>query len=306
MRIVVVGLGNQGRKRLRIAGDDVVGTVDPYNAEAEYRSVEEVPLDTYDATLVCTSDESKLSILEYLLARGKHVLVEKPLLTTDGNELKQLQELAEDNGAVCYTAYNHRFEPHIVRLKEILDSERLGSVYSARFFYGNGTAREVRDSWRDQGMGVLADLGSHLLDIVIFLFGRSARHFEAWSLGAYENRAYDHVHLGSQGIPSLQLQATLLSWRNSFTVDIIGENGSAHMDCLCKWGPSTLTVRERVLPSGKPDEERFILECSDPTWEVEYRDFKERCRSVRSNIDNDIWINEVLHGVIQDSREVPV
>ena len=36
---------------------------------------------------------------------------------------------------------------------------------------------------------------------------------------------------------------TLLSWRNHFTCDIFAENGSAHIESLCKWGPSTFTLR---------------------------------------------------------------
>ena len=47
----------------------------------------------------------------------------------------------------------------------------LGKVYHCRMFYGNGTARLVRDSaWRDKGAGVLPDLGSHLLDTINFWF----------------------------------------------------------------------------------------------------------------------------------------
>ena len=43
-------------------------------------------------------------------------------------------------------------------------------------FYGNGTARLVRDSdWRDQGSGVLHDLGSHLLDTVAYWFGQPSQ-----------------------------------------------------------------------------------------------------------------------------------
>ena len=43
MRALVVGLGVQGAKRRRVAGVDVVATVDPARAEADYRAVEDVP-----------------------------------------------------------------------------------------------------------------------------------------------------------------------------------------------------------------------------------------------------------------------
>jgi hypothetical protein len=88
---------------------------------------------------------------------------------------------------------------------------------------------------------------------------------------------------------------TLLSWRNSFRADVIGELGSAHIDCLCKWGPSVFTYRKRVLPSGRPDEESHTLVCADPTWEMEYEHFKRLCQRPETNLDTDIWINSVLH-----------
>ena len=67
MRVVVVGLGIQGRKRRTIAGADVVATVDPVNRDADYCSLADIPLNGYDAALVCTPDEPKLELLTYLL-----------------------------------------------------------------------------------------------------------------------------------------------------------------------------------------------------------------------------------------------
>ena len=75
MRVIVVGLGIQGRKRETIAGSEVVATVDPTKEGARYRSIEEVPLNDYDAALVCTPDEPKYKILRYLLSNKKHVMV---------------------------------------------------------------------------------------------------------------------------------------------------------------------------------------------------------------------------------------
>ena len=227
------------------------------------------------------------------------MLVEKPLIAETDAELVRLRELAVANRAVCYTAYNHRFEPHIVRLKEALDSGVLGRVYLAKFFYGNGTARDVRNSaWRDQGMGVFPDLGSHLLDWTLFLFGAPAARAEVWRNDRFENKASDHFHFGFRGnSPELDFEMTLLSWRNTFRCDVFAERGSAHIDCLCKWGPSTFTLRKRVLPSGRPGEETETLACPDPTWKAEYDHFLGLCRAPSNNIDNDIWINGVFNDV---------
>ena len=275
MKVVVVGLGNQGRKRRAVAGEDVVATVDPCNPEADHRELGAVGAGAYDAALVCTPDKAKLAVIEELVAGGKHVLVEKPLLVGFDDNLR-LEALAAETGAICYTAYNHRFEPHLARVKKLLDEGTLGKLYNARLFYGNGTARDVKESvWRDQGMGVVGDLGSHLLDLSLFLFGDrvgdSATACVPWSRTCYENAAPDHAIFSLRGEFEVAMEVSLLSWRNSFKLDITAEKGSIHVDGLCKWGPSEFVVRHRVLPSGKPDEERRAIERDDPTWALEYR-----------------------------------
>lgn len=299
MKVIVVGLGIQGRKRMPFVGADLAATVDPVASDAQYRRVQDVPLGTFDAALVCTPDDAKLPILDYLLSNGKHVLVEKPLLAVEDEHLRRLAQLVRMRGVTCYTAYNHRFEPHLVAARHEIERGDLGRLYLARMFYGNGTARDVRNSpWRDQGLGVVTDLASHLLDLCLFLFGQPEGEPEVWSCHRFENQAFDHFVIGfPDASPSVSLEGTLLSWRNSFGLDILAENGSVHVDSLCKWGPTTLTVRTRVLPSGKPPERAVTLEQRDPTWAAEYAHFLQLCTRGGTNIENDIWINSVLNAV---------
>src|SRR5580698_7823465 len=190
MRVLVLGMGVQGRKRQRLLGADFAGDVDPVADGVRYRRLEDVPLGDYDAALACIPDAPKLQVLRYLLGHGKHVLVEKPLFTPEDADLTELEALARRTGAVCYTAYNHRFEPHFVRMRDLVRSGALGRLYRCRMFYGNGTARLVRESaWRDRGAGVLPDLGSHLLDTVRFWFGDLGDAFQVTSVSCHENLA---------------------------------------------------------------------------------------------------------------------
>src|SRR5215510_6772335 len=100
MRVLVVGLGIQGNKRRHIAAADFIADVDPIKSEARYRDIRDVPLDAYDAALVCTPDEPKTELLAYLLGNGKHALVEKPLWAESEEEIARLTRLAEANEAV--------------------------------------------------------------------------------------------------------------------------------------------------------------------------------------------------------------
>ena len=214
MKIAVIGLGVQGNKRAAVAGREVVATVDPVARKARYQSIQKVRPDSFDTAFVCTPDSAKLKLIRYLLAHGKNVLTEKPLLAREPRQLAKLRYFAKASGKVCYTAYNHRFEPNLIRLKRFLDQKAVGRVYYANFFYGNGTARDVRNSsWRDRGAGVLPDLGSHLLDMVLFLFGKGNASFEILDVKNYENRTPDYVLFGSRQKPWIRLEATLLSWK---------------------------------------------------------------------------------------------
>lgn len=311
MRVVVAGLGVQGAKRRAVAAADVAATVDPVVAEADYRRVEDVPLDHYDAVLLCVPDEAKVALIDYVLSNGKHVLVEKPLIAATEAELERLAALARSQRVVCYTAYNHRFEPHFVAMRRAIESGRLGRVYAMRLFYGNGTARLVRESaWRDRGAGVLPDLGSHLLDTSLFWTGEKREDFLVVSANRFENRAFDHLTFVANGIPTLQFEVTLLSWCNHFYADVYAENGSAHIASLCKWGPSRFTIRDRKLPSGRPDEETVTLVQPDPTWAAEYAHFRTLCEDPAAadfgNTTNDIWIDGQLRRLADQAlREFP-
>jgi predicted dehydrogenase len=164
-------------------------------------------------------------------------------------------------------------------------------------FYGNGTARLVRDSqWRDQGDGVLPDLDSHLLDTCRFWFGNKLGDFKLTAAHNFENLAPDHIIISSESNqPRIELEMTLCMWRNHFTCDILAEKGTAHIESLCKWGPTTFSHRVRMLPSGRPPEKSRTLVQEDPTWEAEYKHFKQLVESgMQTDLTNDLWLQTNL------------
>ena len=300
LRLAIFGLGVQGRKRARIAGADLAATIDPVASDADLRAIEDLDLDLIDAAAVCTPDHAKPELLQRLLAAGKHVLVEKPLMLGEDAAYQALARTAKATGAVLYTAYNHRFEPHFIRMRDLLASGALGRVYSLRIFYGNGTARLVADSpWRDRNSGVLPDLGSHLLDTLRFWFGDEARwDFKLVRASSFETKAFDNVVLAGAGAPDVELEMSLISWRNDFSADVFADKGSAHIRSLCKWGPSSFIHRTRILPSGRPTEAEVTLTQEDPTWSLEYAHFKDLCHSLSENrpepLVDDLWIEREL------------
>ena len=297
MRVLIVGLGVQGRKRSKLLGSKFVASVDPKSTDATYENISSAPLEDFDAAFLCVPDDQKMELIDYCVRNNKHVLVEKPLTGHNFSQLQELEARAQKANVLVYTAYNHRFEPHFKGIKDIIDSKKLGKIFSIRMFYGNGTARLVRESeWRDTGLGVITDLAPHLLDTLAFWTNTGNLNGLSLRTNRFENMAPDHAIIQAKlNEIDIQLEMSLCMWRNSFFCDIIGEEGSAHVTSLCKWGPSSLIFRERILPSGRPKEEVHTLEMPDPTWELEHEYFFNQISAgAQTNLSTDIWIQRTL------------
>ena len=81
MKILIVGLGVQGQKRKKLINKNYFfASVDNKNKNADFKSIEDVPVDKYTSVFVCTPDSAKLKILNYCIKHKKHALIEKPLV----------------------------------------------------------------------------------------------------------------------------------------------------------------------------------------------------------------------------------
>ena len=301
MKVVIVGYGTQGKKRFQVAKKNVVAIVDPNIKNTKYKKLSEIDPKIYDCVLLCVPDNQKIKLIDYCIKHKKHILVEKPIICSN-NKIKQIQNESSKNKIVVYTAYNHRFEPNLISVKKILNNRRIGKIYYARIFYGNGTAKLVRNSpWRDKGNGVIGDLGSHLLDLYLFLFNDKNIKFSKIISSRYENKSFDHsIIVGKKRKFNINLEMSMCSWRNEFFLDIYGSLGSVHVKSLCKWGPSNLIFRKRKLPSGKPYETKTTIKMKDPTWIKEYNYFTKIIKTSQiSSLENDIWINNTLEKVVK-------
>ena len=298
MRVLIIGLGNQGKKRIKsLNKTDKYITLDPYNNKADYKSIKNIPLNYFDVAFLCIPDDLKVKYMKYLIINGKHHLIEKPLILNKRN-FNELSYLSKKYKTVSYTAYNHRFEPHFVNLKRIINKKKIGKIYSCNLFYGNGTSTLVKESnWKDSKSGVLADLGSHILDICYFWFGTKIKSVKKISNNKFENKSYDFSSFLIEYThgPLIHVVITYCMWKNDFTCDLLAKNGSAHINSLIKWRPSNLSVRYRKYPSGIPKETTKKITGSDPTWKKEYNYFKKLIKTKKYNdFKKDLSINKYI------------
>ncbi|MDP9901368.1 oxidoreductase [Variovorax ginsengisoli] len=107
------------------------------------------------------------------LKSGKHVVVDKPF-TLDAAQAHDLAALAAQHQRVLSVYQNRRYDADFLTLRDLLASGQLGRpVYFESHF--DRFRPEVRDRWREQavpGAGLWGDLGSHLLDQALQLFGK--------------------------------------------------------------------------------------------------------------------------------------
>lgn len=302
---LIVGLGNQGLKRKKFFKKNEVISCDTKNKLADYNSVDNLPIKKIDIAYLCLPDYIKKKFIKFFLNNNKNILVEKPtlLLKKDYNFIKKK---IKKNNLIFYTAYNHRFEPHIIKLKNIINSQTLGKIYFAKFFYGNGTASLVRNSiWKDKSKGVVSDLGSHLIDMVLFLFKKKNFVFDLLKKNNFENRTSDHaIFYSKNNRIKIFCETTLLMWKNTFTIDVIGQKGSAHLNGLCKWGPSILTLRKRKYPSGVPEDKILRIKTIDPTWKKEHDFFQNLVKKKDVNLslkylEKDLYISAQIKRLLK-------
>jgi scyllo-inositol 2-dehydrogenase (NADP+) len=298
MRIAIVGYGVQGQKRIKLLEKKKIACIIDKYKNNFFKSIYNVPLNTYDTVFICTPDREKYDIALHCLKNKKNILVEKPFQFKNKKQLKILKKLVLKNKLVFYTAYNHRFEPGLIKIKEFLKKKIIGSIYSCRIFYGNGTSLLVKKSrWRDKKPGVIYDIGSHLIDICMFLFEKKLENITLTEANKFENKAYDHAVVNLKSKKSrIQLEMSLCSWENSFNLDLIGSKGSLHLNSLCKWSNSTLTLKKRKFPSGKPVIKKIFFKKGDPTWRKEHKYFSKLVKQKINTklLDKDFLIDRYL------------
>ena len=130
-----------------------------------------------DAVYVATPPGNHLESALRVCAAGKPCYVEKPAARSH-SETQAMVERFREAGIKLFVAYYRRALPRFLKVKELLESKKIGTVTAVSYRYTRPDHREIDGSelpWRLQaeqsGGGLFLDLGSHTLDILDFIFG---------------------------------------------------------------------------------------------------------------------------------------
>lgn len=126
-----------------------------------------------DLVCITTPNETHFDYARRALRAGKHVLVEKPLTAT-APEAEELIALAKAQNRVLSVYQNRRFDGDFLTVKKVLDNGWLGDLLSYEAHFDRYKPILNPKPWKETpgpGSGILYDLGAHLLDQALTLFG---------------------------------------------------------------------------------------------------------------------------------------
>jgi predicted dehydrogenase len=184
MGILVVGAGFLGAQRAAAAsvarGTTLIGVVDTdleraSRVASKYRAIaldgidEGLALAGVDAVVVATPHHDHVASAELALARGKHVLCEKPL-AIEVEDAWRLAHQADDAKLRLVTGFNHRFYPPVRDALAIVSEWGIGRIESVRVQIGHAASPEFLAGWHCErevsGGGTLMDNGPHACDLI--------------------------------------------------------------------------------------------------------------------------------------------
>ncbi|MCJ2073943.1 oxidoreductase [Methylobacterium sp. J-030] len=205
----------------RVAADrpDVAVIADPY-AVATAEAV--------DLVVIAAPNDTHAPLARAALAAGKHVVVDKPFTLTLA-EARALRAEAGSRGRLLAVFHNRRWDSDVLTVRAAITDGVIGPVRHFESHFDRFRP-EVRDRWREgagPGSGIWYDLGPHLLDQALLLFGlpeRVTAHLARLRAGA---RSDDWAHVVLD-YPDLRvvLHASMLVAGGSPRFLVHGEAGS--------------------------------------------------------------------------------
>lgn len=165
-----------------------------------YTSLEELLADdSIEMVVVNTPNNTHFELAKQCLLAKKHILLEKPATATP-EEFLELMELAKSVNKQLLIYQNRRWSSDICAAKEIIKSGKLGDIVEVHLRFDRFRPAISAKGFKENelpGSGILYDLGSHLIDQAISIFGKPKKHYV--QKGMYRNGTlvddYAFMHL---------------------------------------------------------------------------------------------------------------
>jgi len=201
-----------------------------------------------DLVVITSPNNVHFSLAKSALLAGKHVLLEKPSVTNLA-DIETLSSIAASKNLVLSVYQNRRFDSDFIRLRELAESSTIGDIkyIESRFDRFRPT---VQDRWRElpgEGTGIFWDLGPHLLDQILCLFGEPL--WVQGSMGKLRDKSettdFFNVELGYDD-KSVRIASSPFEAGNQMRFKVNATKGSWHCVGL---DPQEEALRAGQMPS---------------------------------------------------------
>ncbi len=174
--------------------------VEDYSHIVTYRDVDAMLADhRLDLVVVNTPNYTHFEYAKAALNAGKHVLVEKPFCVTR-NEAKELFALAFRKDLLVLAFHNRRYSSDFLAVQKVVQSGRLGRIMEAHLRFDRYRNEIGQKAFKEEpipGAGIFYDLGAHMIDQAITLFGTPSDFHKTYGKYRAQTQVDDvaHAHL---------------------------------------------------------------------------------------------------------------
>lgn len=153
----------------------------------------------YDVVIIASPNRTHVPFAELALQRGLAVVIDKPMAPTYA-DCQHLIKLSQTTGSLLTVFHNRRWDGDFLTVKQLIENNTLGKITRFESHFDRWRPTVNKKSWREQALpdgagGLLFDLGSHLIDQAIFLFGQPKTVYAELHKRREESEVDDDVFL---------------------------------------------------------------------------------------------------------------
>ncbi|MFA7430587.1 MAG: Gfo/Idh/MocA family oxidoreductase [Rhodospirillaceae bacterium] len=241
-RAALIGLGHMGRHHLRVLNEhpeyELCAVVDPQVQQLPpavtaplLSDISQLDLDALDVIVIAAPTATHLTVMRSLERFKGHVLIEKPVCETvaEGIALSEIFDTSR-----LRVGHVERFNPVVVKLKEVLRAGHLGHVVHVSFTRVGGFPRSIQNSG-----SVIVDLAVHDIDLFNWAFGKpvlvgSAAHAHKPEKGHAPAVHTADILLKSTSGVTASVHCSWITPTKMRGIRITGTNGTCFVDLIAQ------------------------------------------------------------------------
>lgn len=197
-------------ERTKKVAKDIYATIKSYDSVADLLADNSIEL-----VIVNTPNHTHFQLAIDTLKAGKHVLLEKPAVENI-EQLEELLAVSEQTGKKIFFYQNRRFDSHFMLAKSIIEGGQLGKITEMHIRFDRYKMELGQKVFKENNeyatSGLIYDLGPHVIDQAISLFGKPSKVFKTTAINRVGSKVpdYFHYHLRYDNNLEVFLTASLL------------------------------------------------------------------------------------------------